>query len=107
MAQADGQGSVTFSDQVRLTSGIVKLTYHKPRQPQDIVSKTTSRRTLTVQNFRKDCLRELKKIKVTWPGLKYQIEHGCRHEKTTWKVLRWRLPMTIDHRLTQTEGATQ
>ena len=41
MAQADGQGSVTFSDQVRLTSGIVKLTHHKLRHPQDIVSKTT------------------------------------------------------------------
>ena len=27
---------------------------------------------VTVQNFRKDCLRELKKIQAAWPGLKYQ-----------------------------------
>ena len=36
---------------------------------------------VTVQNFRKDCLRELKKIKAAWPGLQYQIERGRRHEK--------------------------
>ena len=27
---------------------------------------------VTVQNFRKDCLRELKKIQAAWPGLQYQ-----------------------------------
>ena len=36
---------------------------------------------VTVQNFRKDCLRELKKIKAAWPGLKYQIERGRPGEK--------------------------
>ena len=29
-----------------------------------------------VQNFRKDCLRELKKIRTAWPGLKYGIAKG-------------------------------
>ena len=37
---------------------------------------------VTVQNFRKDCLRELKKIKMAWPELNYRIERGHRHEKT-------------------------
>ena len=41
----------------------------------------------TVRDFRKDCLRELKKIKASWPGLKYQIERGRRHEKTGALVL--------------------
>ena len=31
---------------------------------------------ITVQNFRKDCLRELKKIKTSWPGLNYTIAMG-------------------------------
>ena len=31
---------------------------------------------ITVQNFRKDCLRELKKIKTSWPGLNYTIAKG-------------------------------
>ena len=35
----------------------------------------------TVDNFRTDCLRELTKIKTAWPGLKYRIEIGHRHEK--------------------------
>ena len=30
----------------------------------------------TVQDFRKDCLRELKKIKVAWPGLNYATAKG-------------------------------
>ena len=34
-----------------------------------------------VDNFRTDCLRELKKIKMAWPGLEYRIERGRRHEK--------------------------
>ena len=46
---------------------------------------------VTVQKFRKDCLRELTKIKAAWPGLKYQIERGRRHEKTGALVL---LPST-------------
>ena len=37
---------------------------------------------VTVDNFRKDCLRELKKIQTAWPGLEYRIERGRRHEKT-------------------------
>ena len=37
---------------------------------------------LTVDSFRKDCLRELKKIKTAWPELNYRIERGRRHEKT-------------------------
>ena len=41
----------------------------------------------TVDNFRTDCLRELKKIKAAWPDLKYQIERGRRHEKTGALVL--------------------
>ena len=35
----------------------------------------------TVDNFRTDCLRELKKIKMAWPGLEYCIERGSRGEK--------------------------
>ena len=31
---------------------------------------------VTVQRFRKDCLRELKKIKVAWPGLNYATAKG-------------------------------
>ena len=31
---------------------------------------------LTVQNFRKDCLRELKKIKIAWPDLNYSTAKG-------------------------------
>ena len=31
---------------------------------------------VTVDNFRKDCLRELKKIKLAWPGLNYSIAPG-------------------------------
>ena len=31
---------------------------------------------LTVQNFRKDCLRELKKIKTAWSGLNYTTAPG-------------------------------
>ena len=41
----------------------------------------------TVDAFRTDCLRELTKIKAAWPGLKYQIERGRRHEKTGALVL--------------------
>ena len=37
---------------------------------------------VTVDNFRKDCLRELKKIKTSWPDLNYRIQRGRRHEKT-------------------------
>ena len=32
---------------------------------------------VTVQNFRKDCLRELKKIKNAWPDLHYQAVKGA------------------------------
>ena len=32
---------------------------------------------LTVNDFRKDCLRELKKIKVAWPGLDYATPKGA------------------------------
>ena len=42
---------------------------------------------MTVQKFRKDCLRELTKIKAAWPGLEYRIERGRRHEKTGALVL--------------------
>ena len=31
---------------------------------------------ITVQNFRKDCLRELKKIKIAWPALNYATAKG-------------------------------
>ena len=41
----------------------------------------------TVDAFRTDCLRELKKIKTAWPGLEYRIERGRRHEKTGALVL--------------------
>ena len=40
-----------------------------------------------VRNFRTDCLRELKKIKMAWPGLEYRIERGRRHEKSGALVL--------------------
>ena len=36
---------------------------------------------VTIQNFRKDCLRELKKIKFAWDGLEYRIERGSRGKK--------------------------
>ena len=36
----------------------------------------------TVRNFRKDCLRELKKIQFAWPDLNYRIERGSRGEKS-------------------------
>ena len=42
---------------------------------------------VTVDNFRKDCLRELTKIQTAGPGLEYRIEHGRRHEKTGGLVL--------------------
>ena len=32
---------------------------------------------VTVDNFRKDCLRELKKIKLAWPGLNYAAAPGA------------------------------
>ena len=32
--------------------------------------------TNTVNNFRKDCLRELKKIKIAWPDLHYKTAKG-------------------------------
>ena len=31
---------------------------------------------MTIQAFRKDCLRELKKIKLAWPGLNYGTDKG-------------------------------
>ena len=46
---------------------------------------------VTVQRFRRDCLRELTKIKTAWPGLEYQIERGSRGKKTGALVL---LPST-------------
>ena len=46
---------------------------------------------VTVQKFRKNCLRELTKIKTAWPGLEYRIEHGSRGKKTGALVL---LPST-------------
>ena len=41
----------------------------------------------TVDNFRTDSLRELKKIKAGWTGLQYQVERGSRGEKTGALVL--------------------
>ena len=46
---------------------------------------------VTVQNFRKKCLRELVKIKTAWSGLEYRIERGSRGEKSGALVL---LPST-------------
>ena len=46
---------------------------------------------VTVQNFRKKCLRELVKIKAAWSGLEYRIERGSRGEKSGALVL---LPST-------------
>ena len=37
-------------------------------------AKADNRRT--VDDFRKDCLRELKKIKMAWPGLNYATAKG-------------------------------
>ncbi len=31
----------------------------------------------TVQNFRKDVLREMKKLKLSWPALDYATPKGC------------------------------
>ena len=55
------------------------------------VEPSRSSNNRTVQDFRKDCLRELTKIKVAWPRLQYQIERGRRHKKTGALVL---LPST-------------
>ena len=41
----------------------------------------------TVQDFRKDCLRELKKIQFAWPDLNYRVEPGRRGKKTGALVL--------------------
>ena len=35
-----------------------------------------ARNKLTVNDFRKDCLRELKKIKTAWPDLNYATAKG-------------------------------
>ena len=40
------------------------------------VDPTKADDNLTVQNFRKECLRELKKIKTAWPDLKYATAKG-------------------------------
>ena len=40
------------------------------------VSPDQARNKTTVRNFRKDCLRELKKIAVAWPGLNYGLARG-------------------------------
>ena len=42
---------------------------------------------VTVDSFRKDCLRELTKIKTAWPGLEYRIEWGSRGKKAGALVL--------------------
>ena len=36
-----------------------------------------SRNKITVDNFRTDCLRELKKIEEAWPGLNYELARGA------------------------------
>ena len=41
-----------------------------------MVSPDKASDNLTVQNFRKDCLRELKKIKLAWPELNYSTAPG-------------------------------
>ena len=45
----------------------------------------------TVRDFRKDCLRELVKIKTAWPDLNYRVERGARWEKSGALIL---LPST-------------
>ena len=40
------------------------------------VDPTKADDNLTVQNFRRDCLRELKKIKLAWPDLNYSTAKG-------------------------------
>ena len=40
------------------------------------VNAAQARNKITVRNFRKDCLRELKKIKEAWPGLNYEVARG-------------------------------
>ena len=40
------------------------------------VNLTQAGGTLTVNDFRKDCLRELKKIKIAWPDLNYTMAPG-------------------------------
>ena len=46
----------------------------------------------TVDNFRTDCLRELKKIKIAWPELQYSIERGRRGENGGGLVLKTSVP---------------
>ena len=40
------------------------------------VNAAQARDKRTVDNFRTDCLRELKKIKEAWPGLNYEVARG-------------------------------
>ena len=41
------------------------------------VDPSQSSNNVTVQNFRRKCIRELKKIKETWPGLQYRTVRGA------------------------------
>ena len=40
------------------------------------VNAAQARDKRTVDNFRTDCLRELKKIEEAWPGLNYEVARG-------------------------------
>ena len=52
---------------------------------------------VTVDNFRKDCLRELRKIKAAWPGLKYATGFGYLLLRPTKPAI----PPAERHRLVQ------
>ena len=54
----------------------LRLTWHQLYQ-QFGVDPARARDKRTVQNFRADCLRELKKIKIAWPGLDYISPEGA------------------------------
>ena len=37
---------------------------------------TTARASVAVDNFRRDCVRELRKIQTAWPDLTYRVARG-------------------------------
>ena len=57
----------------RLTSP-VNVTWNQLHQQFGANPDSTSR--AAVYNFRRNMLGELNKIKLEWPGLRYQIKHG-------------------------------
>ena len=54
--------------------GPIRLTWRAIYQQFGVNPRADKR---TVDAFRTDCLRELKKLKIAWPGLDYATPKGC------------------------------